>query len=251
MVYLFEPFGGLSNNLFQHIHFDSYCRENNIPFVNPFIAKYTGVQKQVPASATFKSRKFLTALHLAKLIEFNNEKDNQKDVLLKKYSPVFVKGWSYRNHPLTLKNREYYRNFFFQNFESQEDPIQKGIPNIAVHIRRGDYAQWQNGIYFFSDEVYLDALDRMHQLLGSDCKVLLFTNDRSLDQTKYRSRFSNIYFSNNDEKTDHYLMSKCDYIIGPPSTFSMWGSYIGNTKFYHLKKANENFSLSDFEICGG
>lgn len=45
---------------------------------------------------------------------------------------------------------------------------------------------------------------------------------------------------------DHSLMSMCDYLIGPPSTFTSWSSFIGNVPTYHIKDKYKKIELSDF-----
>ena len=45
---------------------------------------------------------------------------------------------------------------------------------------------------------------------------------------------------------DVYALSQCDYILGPPSTFSMWASFIGDVPLRIVKYANENITLDQF-----
>lgn len=61
----------------------------------------------------------------------------------------------------------------------------------------------------------------------------------------------NIKKSTNEWYIDHFLMSKCDYLIGPPSTFTMWASYIGKVKYYHIENDSGEIRLSDFKYCKG
>lgn len=43
-------------------------------------------------------------------------------------------------------------------------------------------------------------------------------------------------------------MSQCDYLIGPPSTFTGWASYIGNVPLKYIESKNIDFTLEDFKI---
>ena len=43
-------------------------------------------------------------------------------------------------------------------------------------------------------------------------------------------------------------MSMCDYLIGPPSTFTSWASFIGNVPTYHIKNKYKKIELSDFVL---
>ncbi|MEO6303491.1 MAG: alpha-1,2-fucosyltransferase, partial [Bacteroidia bacterium] len=206
------------------------------------------------AKTAFEFRKVFKALNVIKLIEFNNDQEDlsSKEDLMKTENRTFVKGWGYRNKELTKQDRNYYKELFYPNFhQKSKSLIDPEKINIAIHIRRGDYVQWEGGRYFFNDAIYTKAIDKLIELIGTDCRVLIFTNDKNLNRHLYDSKYSNCYISSSDERTDHYLMSQCQYIIGPPSSFSMWASYIGNTKFYHLKGENDKIKLENFEICNG
>jgi hypothetical protein len=55
---------------------------------------------------------------------------------------------------------------------------------------------------------------------------------------------------------DLYALASCDYIIGPPSTFSQWASFYGNVPRYMVNYKAEQFygvpshepRLGDFRI---
>jgi len=255
MVILFEKFGNVSNNLFQHIHFSSFCKENNIEFINLTNSHLYSEKQEISTFSQFvyKFRKPLADLGFIKLIDFNDKTDIiASEELMKAKSTIFCTGWNYRNFDLVKKDREYYADIYTKNIRTSfTGLIDKNVKNIAVHIRRGDYEQWENGKYFYEDAVYLNAINRIKNLVVTRLKIFIFSNDKLLNTKLYEDPTNNPYFSKNDVKSDHYLMSLCDYIIGPPSSFSMWASYIGNTPFYHIKDKNKEFTLSDFEICNG
>ena len=50
---------------------------------------------------------------------------------------------------------------------------------------------------------------------------------------------------------DFYALSQCDYIIGPPSTFNCWASFIGDTPLYTMFKKDEAINLDNFAIIRG
>ena len=43
-----------------------------------------------------------------------------------------------------------------------------------------------------------------------------------------------------------YSLARCDYIIGPPSTYSVWANYYGEAKYQHFLDAKSKVLLSDF-----
>ena len=61
--------------------------------------------------------------------------------------------------------------------------------------------------------------------------------------------YPSVSFSDRDARSDHYLMSRCDYIVGPPSTFSMWASYIGKAKYCHIRSGTDAITADSFTVC--
>jgi hypothetical protein len=255
MVILSKAFGGLSNRLFQHIHLNSFCMEHHVLFSNFFVRYANTRTYSLMALAPFLSRKLLVFSGRAKMIHFETEDADHTlhERMMSDENLVFVEGWAYRNLRLTRLHRKFYRKMFY----GEEPPLnaQRILTdtkrNIAVHVRRRDYKHWQGGKYYFSDSVYLNAIDQIVGLISGDYRILIFTDDSSIDSWTYLARYPDVYVSVHDERADHYLMSLCDYIVGPPSTFSMWASYIGNTKFCHIKGQGEIIQENSFTICDG
>jgi hypothetical protein len=255
MVILYERFGGLSNNLFQHIHFNSFCKENKIQFVNFFIKNYAGNKPvyTLKQKLLFTFRKPLHFFGLIRLIEFNEDGDfSEKEALMKTSKILFVKGWAYRALDLTEKDREYYREYFFKDIgQKLNHHLSKNVPNIGIHIRRGDYKYWENGKYFYDDNFYLNVMKKMQQLHNGKCNFLIFSNDKLLDKELYRKQSEKVYLSMYSEKEDHYLLSQCSYILGPPSSFTILGAYLGFKKIYLLKTGLIDFDLDSFYTFNG
>jgi hypothetical protein len=47
---------------------------------------------------------------------------------------------------------------------------------------------------------------------------------------------------------DMYSLAACDYIVGPPSTFSQWASFYGSVPLCIVRDAEHRLSLNDFVI---
>ena len=56
---------------------------------------------------------------------------------------------------------------------------------------------------------------------------------------------------NNHLIEDLYSLAACDYIMGPPSTYSMWASFYGQTPRVEIIDGNQSLSLDDFQITEG
>lgn len=244
MVILSRSYGGLSNRLFQHIHFHSFCRENGVAFFNPFLGEFSRyLAKPLPLLG------YLGALRFSS--ENADYSDYERLMISRPF--VMVEGWAYRNKPLTQKYREFFRHMFYEKNPPIEarTVLASNKINLAVHIRRGDYRVWRDGKYYYPDAVYVSAIEQVLNLAGKEARIVIFTDDRRLDRAAFRAVFDDVIFSRFRAKTDHYLMSLCDYIVGPPSTFSMWASYIGRVKCCHLYSPDDVIGKDSFGICDG
>ncbi|MCL1960046.1 MAG: alpha-1,2-fucosyltransferase, partial [Spirochaetes bacterium] len=172
---------------------------------------------------------------------------------------IYVGGWFFRVHELTAKYQDYFiakytlkEKYYKDNNYLKIINKQKENGNIiiGIHIRRGDYKQWNEGKYFFDDNVYLKYKQNMkneiESKLNKQCKIIFFSNEPlSFVEDE------NTYISKNDWYIDQFLMSKCDFLIGPPSTFTLWASYIGKVKYYHIENNNGIINLNNFLYCKG
>lgn len=119
---------------------------------------------------------------------------------------------------------------------------------IGVHIRRTDYKDWQDGRFYFSPEQYREW---MHQCVQASPKPVRFVicSDEQFDEPAFSEGFEHVTFSHESVVTDMAVLSLCDYIIGPPSTFSGFASFLGKTpKFALTSEASRISSLAQFRI---
>lgn len=117
---------------------------------------------------------------------------------------------------------------------------------VGIHMRRGDYRYWMDGKYFFEDSVYKEAIEQFENINPYwKIKFLLFS-DESIIISNFGA--SNVIASNQEMIIDLYLMAKCDYIIGPISTFSGWASFCGQVPLFHLGSTDINMKMEDFRV---
>lgn len=114
---------------------------------------------------------------------------------------------------------------------------------IGVHIRRGDYKHYLDGKYYFSDQHYKAQMKSIsEQLDGTKCFILCSTDKINV------SNFEGLVVTqpNKSAIKDLYILSQCDYIIGPPSSFSMWASFTGQAKLKFMMNHSEKLNIADF-----
>lgn len=262
-VFLTKMSGKTSNHFFQHVFFDSFCREHNIVFVNLLFHRY---YPDYPNLNTNNRNKFKDRLLRSSIwfrrklkgIEIQNFDDlsqleSYKNFILDN-EKTYCRGWFFRNYELTEKYRSLYQHLFDPDV-NKEDLNKKYLVRsdadqviFGVHIRRGDYKEHLNGIYYFEDDVYIKKIQEFVDSLNRGYKIIIFTNDQDLNLEAYKQQFTNVVLSNNPVKEDHYLMSQCDYIMGPESTFSMWASYMGDKPFFHITDPETKVTLDKFRV---
>ncbi|WP_341835018.1 alpha-1,2-fucosyltransferase [Chitinophaga pollutisoli] len=261
MITLSRQYGQTSNNFIQHIHIDAFCRANGLKFRNPRMSKY---YKTYPNLRTAGYGDSVLGMKIRKALSFkpiyrfdieHNQEVYDRDLLAKQ--PMYCEGWFFRSPDEVISRYiPIYKTLFQPGFDTRpldEKYLQapNGEVRIAVHIRRGDYKEWLDGMYYFEDDVYIDKIRQLLTLLGKPAKIIIFTNDAQLDLAVYQEAFGDVVVSGNSVAEDHYLMSQCDYILGPFSTFSLWASFIGETKFHHFFRKDEAISLERFRVCRG
>lgn len=118
---------------------------------------------------------------------------------------------------------------------------------IGIHIRRTDYKYFMNGKYYFGDNIYKKFMTRIEgEFQKKDIKtVFLLSSDSEID-TAYFDPLNVTKINPSSPIHDLYALSKCDYILGPPSTFSMWASFYGDVPLKFVHHIDEKLSLSDF-----
>jgi hypothetical protein len=118
---------------------------------------------------------------------------------------------------------------------------------IGVHIRRGDYATWNDGRFFYSLEEYHTFMLRIQEQY-KDQRVSFFISsneDFSLDLFEgcHCRRFEN---EPSGAILDLYTLSLCNRIIGPFSSYSRWASFIGEVPLCYLETKEQQFSEDSF-----
>lgn len=117
------------------------------------------------------------------------------------------------------------------------------VIRLGVHIRRGDYAQWCGGVFYHEDDVYMRHINQFKQILGQDAMVHVYisTNDPYVDAQAFQKACPDVTIFHPKGKVpeDLHMLSQCDYIIGPPSTFSLVASMYRDIPFYRMSTKNE------------
>lgn len=167
----------------------------------------------------------------------------------------FVKGWHTRRNTRFIAEAKTEIQRLYHPRKEITDKAESLISQlkqqsdmvIGVHIRRGDYATWNEGKFFYSLEEYHTFMLRL-QKFYKDKKIAFFISSNE-DFPLDIFNDCQCYRFNQEPSgaiLDLYTLSICDRIIGPFSSYSRWASFIGEVPLCFLESKEQDFSEESF-----
>lgn len=164
---------------------------------------------------------------------------------------IFAQGWLFRDARAVVKHADEIRRFFTPLEEYQrnvasliEKAREQNALLVGVHVRHGDYKTFQGGKYFYELDAYKVVMEKVVALFHPAAVGFLICSNVKLDRTPFAS-FKYTLGSNHFIE-DMYSFSQCDYLIGPPSTYTMWASFYGKVPLYVIEDPHKIFELEYF-----
>ncbi len=169
--------------------------------------------------------------------------DNNKGI-------TYASGWNSR-YPL-IDSHSYLVKIFEpkQAYKNKVDVFFTGIKSevkIGVHLRRGDYKNYKNGIHYFEDAIYKDFISQVVGFPEFKDREVVFVlcSNEYVDVNDFHP-FRAVKMEDANPIEDLYALSLCDYLMGPLSSFSQWASFYGQVPLCFLER-NKPISLSGFK----
>ena len=263
----------MCNNLLQFAHVYAWAREHGRSVMSmrfSYKYKYFKISRSRFVSfPLYLCAKWLAALRLLPTASFKYEDCDAAALEQKMLSHrhIVVSGWYARWYDLFLKYRDEICDLFtidpqytrrvtewMIEQESAAETTEKPI-RLGVHIRRGDYAEWHGGQFYYSDEVYADFISRFVSLMpGRRVEVYIAGNDPNLSLSSLNSSLFTLHSSlfalhllRGNAVEDLFMLSQCDYIIGPPSTYSLVAAMYRDIQLCRMDMVeNHALTLQDF-----
>lgn len=254
--------GRLCNNILQYGHFYAWGREHGRSTMSMrFAYKYRYFHICHTSHHNFPTyafAKYAAKLGLLPVVDFGTDGPNDPDrqeALMAGMKHVVAQGWYARWYDLFLKYKQEIIGLFAFDEAVKRAPQQlfgslpKADVRLGMHVRRGDYRTWHQGRYYYSDEQFIGLIRQfaaLHQ--GQRIQVFICGNDPSLDEEAYRRALPDmqLLFPKGNPGEDLYLLSECDYLMGPPSTFTLVASMYHDVPLYWIESAQEPLKTESF-----
>lgn len=271
MIILKDKPGQLCNRLWAFAPFIALAFEKRKLILIPHLAEYLHFFERTEKKATViflegSQKSILKALEilqkllrripmsLRNYLHISVDKPVDPAYLKSKTGLYFIDSWTNsKPNELMQKYRKELSNLFEPKSSSRSkvDSVFESWNTdfttiIGVHMRRGDYKEYRDGIYYYSNEEYLGVLEKLKSNFSNPDKIAFFVASNEDVSTKDFPEIKMVKLQNPNPVEDLYALSKCDYILGPPSTFSMWASYVGHKPLLFLKSLNQSLELQNF-----
>ncbi len=154
---------------------------------------------------------------------------------------LFLIGWSFRNGEMLERHRDVVRQRFVLA-PRHRDAVSRVIGAarqgadhlVGIHIRQTDYKNYLNGKYYYPPEAYRRIMRDIQAQLSGHTRFLV-CSDSPVDRAFFSGL--DIVTSSGHPVEDNYALAACDWIAGPPSSYSAWASFIGGTPLFFIEAA--------------
>jgi hypothetical protein len=260
MIVTYKRFGRLGNRLFLFSHLIAFSEYSGIPILNFAFSEYNhyfpffknnpnsiywnmGVQTRY---ASFPVLRIGALVGLIPTVKFWDDRDIMFDgddaldprIRMMKNSPyVIFEGWRFRSNSTINKIAPKIKEIFapqadilLEVSKKYERARQMGDVVVGVHIRWEDYRGTE---YFFPLAIFLKRMDEISAIFSPSKVSFIICSPEQLKREDFPNNC--ILAPNSGSITDMYTLAACDYILGPPSTFSGWASFYGKRPVFTMR----------------
>lgn len=281
MLVISDKSGQLGNRLLQFANFIAFAIENRLTVLNPafddygeffestakdFLCRYPTLPLAIRGNKWLRRKYYdynrylvetgrFNTINIKRDQPFNFTKSNVSEQL--KPGINFFQGWLYCDGWFVSETGNLHKHSaairtYFKPLKIHQTNVSKLISSIrsqtdilvGIHIRQGDYQRHRGGRYFYQLEQYIKVMESARSLFPNK-KVTFLICSNAKQEEQQLENFSYV-FGNNHIIEDMYSLAECDYIIGPPSSYSMWASFYGERPLYMIRDVNKALEIKDF-----
>jgi hypothetical protein len=171
----------------------------------------------------------------------------------RRWRVLFTQNYVFRQHRWCARHAEYIRRVFTPlpvHQEASRGVLARsragGAVVVGVHIRHGDYQQHLGGRFFFPVEAYAGLMRRMGALLAPREVAFLVCSNSALTPAQFPGL--RVEVGPGHLIADLAALSGCDWLLGPPSSYSAWAAFAGNRPLLVVEDPAAAFTLADFTL---
>jgi hypothetical protein len=275
MIANIRRFGRLGNCLFMYSHLIAFAEQEGRRIFNPIFLDFSkdfqwlgnrSAGCYIPSSSTEPDiEPRLSVLRLKKVLGviptvrfwddrdviFDEEDENDPRVrIMRESNAVIYEGWKLRSHISIRSIMPVLRGLFLPTEEVRhtvnrrlKEARNRADVVVGVHIRWEDYRNTAN---FFSLAEYIDRIRQLETLLAQTRVSFICVSPEELTIEDLPE--SCYVPERSGPVQDLYTLADCDYIVGPPSTYSGWASFYGGKPLFKMEHEAKIKSLSDAQI---
>ncbi len=175
----------------------------------------------------------------------------QKTVRTKKWTFLF--GRFFRDYTNFIKHQNIIRDFFrptpliLKNVTEFLEKVSNDVDVVVgVHIRRGDYQQYAGGKYFYSQQEYYKKMLEFQSSEPRKKFAFIVCSNEKLDSNQFKGL--HCFMGPGHPVEDMYIFAGCNFLMGPPSTYTRWSSFYGNVPLFQMHDLASPVRIKDFVI---
>ena len=260
MIFVHDK-GRMANNILQYGHVYAWGREHGRQTMSMrFAYKYPWFKICHTPHHNFLTYAFAKYGAKAGLIpevrfDVENADYSREEQLMQSSRMIVVGGWYARWYDLFLKYREEIADLFaFDEAVTRKVAIILGNEpriRLGIHVRRGDYKTFQGGRFYYTDKQYTSLIQSYYRFNYPDTplSVYICTNDPGIDKDYYHKQLPglDVHFPAGNPAEDLCLLSQCNDIIGPPSTFTLVAAMYRDAELYWIEDPDKIPMPTDFQ----
>lgn len=166
---------------------------------------------------------------------------------------LLLQGYHLRNAGWARTHAAWLREFFrpLARHRAAAEPLVAGLRAqadvvVGMHIRHGDYVRHLDGRFFYPVEQYLSLMRRMVELLAPRRVSFLVCSNAAHGAADFAAFIH--ARGPGGVHSDLHALSLCDYVLGPPSSYSSWAAFSGGTRLLRVEDPQRPFGLHDFTV---
>lgn len=236
----------MNPSFIEYSNYFSFFRNNSIGlvpkkynFFSDILKLFSNIFQNSLKRITLRSIRlpFLYKIDLEK--EYTNTREINFHKILHRNRIILFHGFLFgdRNFKLLENQRKYLNQIFSFSKEIQKQCLgvirtinKKKV--IGVCMRQGDYKDHFNGKFYLTDDAYKHLISNL-QIQYPDYGFFI-----ACEESKSDFHISNGYISFQNPALNLCILSSCDLLIGPPSTFMTWAAFNRDSPVCYIDKTN-------------